>query len=319
MTHTTHVAASDLDGRSQAAYDPALERIEVAAWRDFYEAAPRAARERLGVQQEIVDGALVSVVAGTPVLALNRTVGIGLAGAPRPGFLERVTEIFRRAGAPRFFVQAGPAAPFTGLKAELEATGFRHHNDWVKLYLRETPRAPLIASRRVQAAGQGALDREGPDGEAVGSRGGPGTEFRIVRVGRRHASAFGEIICACFDWPQEAIPWVAALVGRPGWYVQMAFDGSRPVATGALYLRGDEVWMDFAATLPEARRRGAQSTMIARGIAEARRRGGRLLVAETARDTEARDAPSYRNARRSAFQVAYLRPNWLRTLRSGGS
>ena len=96
-------------------------------------------------------------------------------------------------------------------------------------------------------------------------------------------------------------------------YVALA-DGA-PVACSALYVHGDVGYLCMSATLPEARGRGAQSALIAQRVADAGKLGCTFVVVETAEATPAKPAPSYRNTTRLGFQVAYLRPNFVKVLR----
>jgi GNAT superfamily N-acetyltransferase len=101
-------------------------------------------------------------------------------------------------------------------------------------------------------------------------------------------------------------PWVAGLVGQPGWRHYLAFDGKRAVATAAMYVDGNVAWIDFASTLPECRGRGAQSALIARRVADCAESGVATMVVETAETS-----PSRRNLERLGFAAAYVRPNYL--------
>jgi len=91
----------------------------------------------------------------------------------------------------------------------------------------------------------------------------------------------------------------------------MAFDGETPVATGAVYIRGQFGWIDFASTLPQYRGRGAQAALVERRIRDAAEWECRWLIVETAEEKPDHPAPSYRNMVRYGFKVAYARPNYL--------
>ncbi len=58
------------------------------------------------------------------------------------------------------------------------------------------------------------------------------------------------------------------------------------------------------------RRKGGQSALLARRIADAAKYGARQAVTETGVPQEGQPAPSYRNILGSGFTVAYGRPNW---------
>ena len=53
--------------------------------------------------------------------------------------------------------------------------------------------------------------------------------------------------------------------------------------------------------------------LVRRRLADAAALGCRSVSIETAEDTIARDAPSFRNLRRLGFEVAYARANYLWT------
>jgi hypothetical protein len=182
----------------------------------------------------------------------------------------------------RFLLSISPAAKPDSIAAWLEARGFRRHNAWVKLH-REAERVPEIAT-----AG-----------------------LRIEEIGPERALEFGKIVQSGFSMTDVAGEWIALTVGRMGWRHYLAKDGGTAVGAAAMYMKGAWAWFGFAATLEEARGRGAQRALIARRITDAHVAGVRWLSIETAEDTPERDAPSFRNVVRQGFRVAYLRPNWL--------
>jgi len=91
----------------------------------------------------------------------------------------------------------------------------------------------------------------------------------------------------------------------------MAFDGDRPVATGALFRKGRCAWLSFGTTDEEARGRGAQSALLAARLDAAARLGCELATIETAEPKSGVFAPSYRNAIRLGFKALYSRPNYI--------
>ncbi len=258
-----------------------LELSEMAAWSDFYKAGSTQSTSECGLIAAEVGGAVATAAARADVLALNRVIGIGLEDPATSEQLDELVQLYTQAGVPRFFVQASPAAGPADLERLLVEHGFSHHNNWVKLF-RDTSPPRHVA-----------------------------TDLTVRQVGSKDADSFGRIVTECFDWPGTARRWVAEAVGRPGWRHYLAFDGATPVATGALFASGDQAWVDFAATLPDYRGRGAQGALMAQRIRDARALGCNLLVVETAEDTPQKGAPSFRNMLRLGFQVAYVRPNFI--------
>ena len=74
--------------------------------------------------------------------------------------------------------------------------------------------------------------------------------------------------------------------------------------TGAVALFG-------AATLPEARHRGAQSALMAARMAEARDRGLRFASAETWAETTEHPNPSQHNMVSAGLTEVHRRSNWV--------
>jgi ribosomal protein S18 acetylase RimI-like enzyme len=258
-----------------------LERSEADAWSDIYREVPaRVARScRLGFTT--LGSAEIVVAANIDVLAFNRVIGLGCGEAATEAMLDEIVDVYARARVPRFFIQLGPSAKPSGLADSLSDRGFVRYNNWVKLY-RGVDAIPEVS-----------------------------TDLRIERIGTRHADAFGSIVVDSFGWPATVKPWIASTVGRSGWRHYLAFDGDVPVATGALFARDGYGWIDFAATLPKYRNRGAQTALVSERVRDAASLGCNHLVVETAEDTPDRSSPSYRNAIRYGFQVAYRRPNYL--------
>jgi GNAT superfamily N-acetyltransferase len=258
-----------------------LETVEVAAWSDFHRAATTEAVSSCGVGLLSTEKACGAVASKIDVLAFNRVIGLGLVDPVPAAVVADVIDQYRSRGVPRFFVQMFPGAANGGLDKTLEAAGFSHYNNWVKLYRSIEPELEVKSDLILRPVAAGDAD------------------------------AFGRIVVDSFEWPRELAGWIAATVGRPGWRHYMAFDGDTPVATGAFFVHGEYAWIDFAATLADYRGRGAQSSLLARRIQDARQLGCRWLVVETAEQTVEHEAPSYRNMVRYGFTVAYVRPNYL--------
>lgn len=258
-----------------------LERSELAAWSDLFRSASPGTAATCGLRLEELGGALVTIAARCDALALNRLCGLGLDRPVAAADLDRIIPLFAAARVARFFVPLGPSARSADLKQQLEERGFRHYNNWMKLY-RDT--SPPPAAR---------------------------TDLQVRQIGAGHAREFGRLIAGNFNWPEPFSDWLAGLVGRSGWRLYLAFDGPQPVATGAMFVDGKRAWLDFATTDAGYRGRGAQSALLVRRISDARQLGCDLLVVETAEDRPEKPAPSFRNQLRFGFEVAYARPNYI--------
>jgi GNAT superfamily N-acetyltransferase len=258
-----------------------LEETECAAWGDLYLSAGRLPDNPCDIKLITRGAAQLSIVGNSNVLALNRVLGLGL---DRPITEQDINEIifaYRDSGAGRFFVQPHPEALTQGVQDLLLNCGFRHYNNWIKLYrdatLLEKVKSDL-AARKIDTA---------------------------------CAHEFASIVTSCFEWDERLIPWIASTVGRRDWHHYLAYAGAKPVATGAFYVNADQAWIDFAATDADYRGMGAQSLLMQCRIADAIDCGCKTLVVETAQQTEERSAPSHRNMLRFGFKEAYARANFL--------
>ena len=264
----------------------ALERAEIEAICDLYRATGPAAARAAGLSIEDLGVARITAASRVDVLALNRAIGLGLGVPPSGADVDRVLERFRALGSPRFFIPVAPVAGADAVAGLLEARGLRSYNNWMRLRRSITAKLPDDARS-------------------------PSVEIR--RIGVDQADVFSEIVATAFQYPPEISPLAGQAVGRPNWTHYLGYEGGRPVACAAMRVEGEAAWFGFAATLPEARGRGAQTALVRRRLADARAAGCRWVSVETAEQTGSRDAPSFRNLTRLGFEVAYRRPNYLWT------
>jgi GNAT superfamily N-acetyltransferase len=145
----------------------------------------------------------------------------------------------------------------------------------------------------------------GPDPDASAP-----TDLAVEQVGPAGGMDFARPVRVGFGMPESFEPWLAALAGRPGWTCLVAYDGAAAVGAGALYTDGDHAWLGLAATLPEARGRGAQSAILAARVALASRQGATTITTETGVREPGRADQSYRNILRAGFEEAGARANW---------
>jgi hypothetical protein len=210
----------------------------------------------------------------------NHLSGLGLSSSPSDiAAMETAMARFHAAGLKNPFVQIPPGQE--ALEAHARGLGLTpYKRPWVKFH-----RAP-----------------ENP----------PAVETDLVaeRVDLSNAETFGQVVIAAFGMPAILTGWIAGLVGRPGWQCFLAYDGPRAVAGAALYVRGRTAWFGIGATLPDARRRGAQSALLARRIAAAGEAGATDLTVETGLPLPGEAGPSFANILRAGFLPAYERANW---------
>jgi hypothetical protein len=253
-----------------------VEFMEAQAFADLLAAAPR----EWGAWSERRAGGWILQAPAIDILLFNRVIGVGLPAVSREE-LDEVIAPFRSTRLQGWGVQVSPAAEPEDLTDWLGDHGLIRRDNWSKVY-RPAGDVPKVE-----------------------------TDLRIEPAGARDAAVLGRITRTAFDIPEAREPWLASIVGRPNWHHYLAWAGDEPVAAAALYVVGSVGWLGVAGTLPGARRRGAQSALMARRLADGARLGCQWFVTETGEDLPERPNPSYHNMMRMGFQLAYQRPNYL--------
>jgi GNAT superfamily N-acetyltransferase len=112
--------------------------------------------------------------------------------------------------------------------------------------------------------------------------------------------------------PEWVAEWIAALDGRPGWTLQLAWEDDTPIGAAGLYVAGRAGYFSFGSVLPEHRGKGAQRALFAARIHEAAELGCTVLVTETGARDPGKPGFSYANILRAGFEEQYVRPNYVR-------
>jgi GNAT superfamily N-acetyltransferase len=100
-------------------------------------------------------------------------------------------------------------------------------------------------------------------------------------------------------------------VGRPGWDSFAVFEEDVILAVGGLHVLGRNGQLFGGATLPRARRRGAQSALIAARAAAAREAGCEWPIGEAGAEDPGERSDSLRNVLRAGMTVRYHQENWI--------
>jgi GNAT superfamily N-acetyltransferase len=257
-----------------------VETVEEEGYLDAFRAAPPALAQQHGIAFAKIGGAVCARVGDLPRSRIfNHVLGLGRSSPATEEQLDEVAEFY---GEETYFVAVAQDAQPRDLAGRLERRGFESDYAWTKF-------------------------RRGVDAPAHVE-----TDLRVEPIGPQHASDFGRIVAAGFELPAFTGRWLASIFGRPGWTCFVGFAGNEPAATGALFVSHGIGWLSFAATLPEFRRRGAQSALLAARIRAAAELGCSVVVGETGALEEGRGRPSnsYRNIVRAGFEPIYDRPNY---------
>jgi GNAT superfamily N-acetyltransferase len=262
-----------ISGRDDAGV---LDAVDADAIEDLVGGLEPEQLARLGASVQRVGPALALVCQRLTSPVFNRVLALGSVSAATTDDLAVILATYRRAPAWSVIV-ADPASP-PALTSWLENAGLVPVARTAKLW------HPM---------------------DVV-----PGRVGTIVVRRTDDADLVANVLTEAHGSAPELRDWWAAPVGRPGWQHFAAWRDDRVVAVGALRIAEQMAWLGFAGALPEARRLGAQSALIAHRIRAAADAGCRVAVAETADDLADQPDAALRNLLRLGFVVAYRRTCW---------
>jgi hypothetical protein len=257
----------------------AVEAVEFNAWQNLLAVMPSALKAAIGADHRLVGGVLSISARNIPLVTFNRAIGLGLERPAERGDLRAIADHMRQFSAPVAQLQIAPFALSPALEADLGAEGFRRlPTTWAKMG-RRSANPPVVE-----------------------------TGFMIDMVGPEEAQLFASTVIAGFGMPPSFVPWLEALPGRDRWRCYVVRSAGETIAAGAMFVDVDSAWLGMAATLPTARKRGAQSALIARRIADAADLGKPWVFTETG--ILDGPNPSLANMYRAGFECLHERTNW---------
>jgi hypothetical protein len=285
----THVAEIAIEEVSRD-FSRAIERTEVAAWLDLYEAAPAdfAARQGLSIAS---DGDLVWTTCTTiPFIHFNCVKNIGVDSPATEEQVDALLARYRAAGIMRPWFYTNPHAEPARLRCWLEARGLQHQGGWERIYRDATPLPdePLF-----------------PGDPLI-----PVDDLVVEEVTPRTASQWASFIDAKYRLPTA--PWLMALVGRKGWHHYMLKRKGVVAAVRSLFISDGAAWSGIDAPVPGimAPSFDLDAMLGERLVRDGIAAGAKLFVADIEAPRPDRDGPAYRNYDRLGFKLAYLRNHY---------
>jgi hypothetical protein len=258
-----------------------LERIEIDAWLDYCAAAPPTFAQAMGLRLEELGGPLLALCPRIDHYQFNRLIGAGLGSDTDGNSLVVASERFRAARLKNGYLQIAPGARAGALEEKARSLGLKPlQRTWVKF-------------------SRGAVAQPAPS-----------TSLEIAQATPDDAMDFAGAVVAGFGMPDSLAPWLAAIVERKGWHTYVARDGDKAVGGAAMFVVGQQAWLGIGAVQAEARRKGGQSALLARRIADGLKQGVTLFATETGKPLPGEPHPSYSNIQRAGFAIAYERANW---------
>jgi len=259
-----------------------LEAVERAELEALHAVAPATVREALGLRCESVGTALLSLVAAAPpsAIVVNRAIGLGVEAPADRETVGTIVERYAAAAVSRYFVHVHPDASPAGLRGWLLEHGLEKARGWMK----------FTRGRAVPAM--------------------VNTSVQVREARAEDMPAFARIAVAAFDLGRELEPWLVHLDRAPGWHAFVGVADGAVVATGGLFVHDGIGWLDFGATTPSCRGRGAQSALLRQRIVHALDLGCRTLATATGEAVPGDPQHSYRNILKLGFREAYVRDNY---------
>jgi hypothetical protein len=265
----------------------AMERVERNAWLDMFRVAPTALGVGATARWERAGTYALIAEKGVPGSEFNRCFGLGVDAALTQSDLDTAIAWLDRHAAPNWSIQVPPLEAVGEIGGWLERRGLeRAGTGWARFF------------RGTDSVGEGPAP----------------ADLTLRELSPGEGPHFGATIVGGFGFPEMVGLWLAALVGRPGWRIYVAFDHDFPVACGALYIDQGWAWLGCDTTLEEFRGRGAQTALIHRRVADAAAAGADTVTAETGQPAPGLEYSnhSYRNYQKAGFIKAYTRPNYRR-------
>ncbi len=213
---------------------------------------------------------------------LTQTFGLGIFDEVTGDDLNRVEEFFRERDAP-ILHEVSPLAD-ASLFALLNERGYQPIEFTSVMYRLlegrinlDLPINPEIATRIIKAGEDKIWAQTSANGWATEMEG--LAEFMFE---------FGQISAKC----DGGFPFLAELAGEP-------------ISTGMLFVYEDVALLAGTSTVPEGRRRGAQTALLDARLRHAAKRGCRLAMMGASPGSQ-----SQKNAEKNGFRIAYTRVKW---------
>jgi hypothetical protein len=274
---TTSMDTAPVDRATAAA----IEGAEARAWADLYAAAPADFAAAAGVGTRDVGGALVTSWAATGRRYFSRAIGLGVLAPATPEAVDDIIAGYRAAGITMFLLPSQPHCRPAGYERWLAQRGLE----------------PFDAHDRIVRGGEPLAGSTWTSGDR---------DLVVEEVGPERGDEWAELLQR--DYRLEAGPWLAALLGRPGWHQYVVREGGAVVAARGMYIGPDGIaWLGMDGPVPGLRTHdhGPDAALCAAIVAAGLARGARGFIADIEAPSPTLDTPAYDHFGRLGFRRPY--------------
>lgn len=265
---------------SDLALSRRLERTEAEANASFVETRARLSPETGACWIEVAG---TYAMFDTPTSPLTQTFGLGVCGEAKGAELERLEAFFKERQAPVFHEVSPLADP--ALLPLLSGRGYRPIELTSVMY------------RPLERGAEAGVARDG--------------RVRVRLAETADADVWASTSARGWSETPELGAFMLEIgrvvVLRRGGLSFLAESEGRPIAAGAMSIHDGVALLAGAATIPEARRQGAQLALLEARLRLAAERGCDLAMM-----CALPGSASQRNAERHGFRIAYTRLKWTR-------
>jgi hypothetical protein len=135
------------------------------------------------------------------------------------------------------------------------------------------------------------------------------SDVAVHEIDASRAQVFGAVLAAGHEVPvddrDQAAADMSGWAGVPGWRLYLAELDGAPAAAGVLTMHGDVAYLANASCLPDARRRGCQTALVARRMTDACAAGAQLVCA-----LAVFGSASQRNLMRAGLDLTHTQAVW---------
>lgn len=262
-----------------------IESCEVNAWLDIYAAAPADFARQFELEIIQVQNVVLTRCKRIPFVHFNCVKNLGMNAPVRESLVDELISSYHEAGVHNFTFYHIPHCQPPALPEWFRARGFRPNGGWDRIYRNND-----------------ALDKPRVE---------PNGDFEVEKVTQTTGPEWAGYIDSVYGLP--TMPWLLALVDRPGWHHYMLRNGVEIVAVRTMYIHSDGMaWLGIDAPVPGlmAPSYDLDMQICQVVVKEGIELGARYFVGDIEAPTPQMNTPAYRNFEVLGFKRPYFRSHY---------